>query len=234
MSAPIVLVPGFWLGAWAWDAVAERLRAAGHEVLAVTLPGLESVDADRSGITMADHVDAIVAAVESAGRPVALALHSGAAAPGYGATGQVADRVAAVVYVDTFPLLGPINPDLDGDEWPLPGWTELEEDGNSLDGLDADQLAAFADRAVPQPAGAVRGTVEPIGDAPRVIPTVLLCTSFPSSEFTAMIESGSPWMAELATIEPVEYVDHPTSHWPMWSATGVTAELLARVATEHG
>jgi len=30
MSAPIILVPGFWLGAWAWDEVVEQLRADGH------------------------------------------------------------------------------------------------------------------------------------------------------------------------------------------------------------
>jgi hypothetical protein len=46
-SAPIILVPGFWLGAWAWDDVVSYLRADGHEVTALTLPGLESADADR-------------------------------------------------------------------------------------------------------------------------------------------------------------------------------------------
>ena len=67
MSAPIVLVPGYWLGAWAWDEVAAALRADGHEVMALTLPGLESVDTDRSSITFADHVDAICDAVAAAG-----------------------------------------------------------------------------------------------------------------------------------------------------------------------
>ena len=43
-SAPIILVPGFWLGAWAWDEVADILRADGHEVTALTLPGLESAE----------------------------------------------------------------------------------------------------------------------------------------------------------------------------------------------
>ena len=62
-GAPIVLVPGFWLGAWAWDEVAAALRAEGHEVTALTLPGLESADADRSSITMSDHVDVITEAV---------------------------------------------------------------------------------------------------------------------------------------------------------------------------
>ena len=33
-SAPIVLVPGFWLGAWAWDEVVAALRGDGHDVAA--------------------------------------------------------------------------------------------------------------------------------------------------------------------------------------------------------
>ena len=68
-SAPIVLVPGFWLGAWAWDEVVGLLRADGHDVTAITLPGLESKEADRSGITFQDHVDAINRALAAAGRP---------------------------------------------------------------------------------------------------------------------------------------------------------------------
>ena len=67
-AAPIILVPGFWLGAWAWDEVADALRADGHEVTAITLPGLESAETDRSSITFADHVQAIVDAVEAGDR----------------------------------------------------------------------------------------------------------------------------------------------------------------------
>jgi pimeloyl-ACP methyl ester carboxylesterase len=44
-AAPIVLVPGFWLGVWAWDEVVDALRADGHDVIAFTLSGLESPDA---------------------------------------------------------------------------------------------------------------------------------------------------------------------------------------------
>ena len=62
-TPPIILVPGFWLGAWAWDEVAGTLRAGGHDVTALTLPGLESADADRSSIGLSDHVDAIADAV---------------------------------------------------------------------------------------------------------------------------------------------------------------------------
>src|SRR4030081_1010597 len=97
-SAPIVLVPGFWLGAWAWDEVAAALRAGGHDVTALTLPGLESPDADRSAITLSDHVEAICEAVRAAGAPAVLAVHSGAGVSGYGASDRIPEQIAAMVY----------------------------------------------------------------------------------------------------------------------------------------
>ena len=102
-SAPIVLVPGFWLGAWAWDDVVSALRADGHDATALTLPGLESAGADRSKITLSDHVDAICDAVKAADAPVVLAVHSGAGASGYAASDRVPEHIAAMVYVDSDP-----------------------------------------------------------------------------------------------------------------------------------
>ena len=152
-TTPIVLVPGFWLGAWAWDEVAAALRADGHDVTAVTLPGLESADADRSAITMSDHVDAICEAVRAAGAPVVLAVHSGAGVSGYGASDGVPELIAAMVYVDSGPATAALDPDLSAVEVPLPAWDELAEDpGNSLEGLTAEQLETFRRRAVPEPA----------------------------------------------------------------------------------
>ncbi|MDX6244506.1 MAG: hypothetical protein QOE76_2229 [Frankiales bacterium] len=92
--ARFVLVPGFWLGAWAWDEVATSLREAGHDVEALTLPGLESVHADRSSIRLDDHVDAVVRALqERPDQPTILVGHSGAGAVVYAAT----DREPALV-----------------------------------------------------------------------------------------------------------------------------------------
>src|ERR671931_2694735 len=119
-TAPILLVPGFWLGAWAWDEVAAALRADGHDVTALTLPGLESADADRSQVTLSDHVDAICDAVTAAGRPAILAVHSGAGGAGYAASDRIPDRIAAMVYVDSGPATGGMDPDFEGVELPLP------------------------------------------------------------------------------------------------------------------
>ena len=132
-TTPIVLVPGFWLGAWAWDEVAAALRADGHDVAALTLPGLESAEADRSSITFADHVDAICEAVTAAGRPVVLAVHSGAGASGYAVTDRIPEQIAAMVYVDSGPATGALDPDFSDVELPLPSAKKLAEDEN-LDG----------------------------------------------------------------------------------------------------
>src|SRR5439155_8506169 len=105
-TIPIVLVPGFWIGAWAWDEVAAALRAAGHDVTALTLAGLESVDANRSAITFADHVDAICDAATAAGRPVVRAVHTGPGAPAYAGTDRIPEQIAAMAYVDTGPARG--------------------------------------------------------------------------------------------------------------------------------
>src|SRR2546430_10578092 len=141
-TTPIVLVPGFWLGAWAWDEVAAALRAKGHEVTAMTLPGLESADADRSAITFADHVDAICDAVRAARSPVVLAVHSGAGAPGYAVTDRIPNQIAAMVYVDTGPATGALDPDFDAVEKPLPAKEELAANEN-LSGLTKEHLETF-------------------------------------------------------------------------------------------
>ena len=111
-TAPIVLVPGFWLGAWAWEGVVAALRATGHNVTALTLPGLESADADRSTITLSDHVDAICDAVKAAEPRVVLAVHSGAGAAGYAASDRIPEQIAAMVYVDSGPATGALDPEL--------------------------------------------------------------------------------------------------------------------------
>src|SRR3954471_22895785 len=148
--APIILVPGFWLGAWAWDAVGAALRADGHEVTALTLPGLESPDADRSTITLADHIDAICEAVAAAGRPVVLAVHSGTGAPGYAVTDRIPEQIATMVYVDTGPGRGDPDPEAAKQDVPMPS-PEALADSENLTGLTEEQLATFQQRAVPEP-----------------------------------------------------------------------------------
>src|ERR1700675_463628 len=175
-GAPIILVPGFWLGAWAWDEVAAWLRGDGHDVTALTLPGLESVDADRSKITLEDHVDAIIDAINAAPAPVVLALHSATGFSGYAASDRVPDRIAAIVYVDTAPGKGALDPDFHGADKPM-DWTSIEAEEN-LDGLSDEQKETFRRRAVPEPGAMLRDSIDLTNDARRDIPSTLVCTGF--------------------------------------------------------
>jgi pimeloyl-ACP methyl ester carboxylesterase len=229
---PIVLVPGFWLGAWAWDEVAAALRADGLDVKALTLPGLESVDADRSSITFADHVDAICEAVKAAGPPVVLAVHSGAGAPGYAVTDRIPEQIAAMVYVDTGPAKGALDPDFDGVEKPLPSQEELAAEEN-LDGLSEEQLETFRRRAVPEPGAALREAAELTNDARLDIPSRVVCTGFTSSQYKEAIKEGYAFLAGLTELRTVTYVDLPTSHWPMWSRPQELAAIIGDVAKAH-
>jgi pimeloyl-ACP methyl ester carboxylesterase len=232
-TPPIVLVPGFWLGAWAWDEVAGALRADGHDVTALTLPGLESADADRSSITLTDHVDAICDAVTAASAPVVLAVHSGTGFSGYAASDRIPERIAAMVYVDSAPGKGAMNADFEGDELPLPSAEELAEEEN-LDGLSEEQLATFRRRAVPQPGGTLREAAELTNDARLDLPSTLICTGFPSEQVKAAVEEGYAWLAGIPELRDVTWVDLPTSHWPMWSRPRELAEIVGGVAKAHG
>jgi pimeloyl-ACP methyl ester carboxylesterase len=206
-SAPIILVPGFWLGAWAWDEVVEHLRGDGHDVTAITLPGLESADADRSGISFADHVDAIVAAVEAKDRPAVLAVHSASGFTGYAASDRVPERIAAMVYVDTAPGKGAMDPDFDGIEKPMV-WSEIEAEEN-LDGLTDEQKATFRERAVPVPGSLIRESAELTNDARNDIPSTVIATGFTAEQYQTYAREHPEW------------------------APRELAEIIGRVAREH-
>jgi pimeloyl-ACP methyl ester carboxylesterase len=231
-AAPIVLVPGFWLGAWAWDEVVAALQADGHDVTALTLPGLESVDTDRSAIGLSDHVDAICAAIEAAGVPVVLAVHSGAGFPGYAASDRIPGRIAAMVYVDTGPGMGAMDADFDGVELALPSPETLAEEEN-LDGLTGEQLEAFRRRAVPQPGGVVREAAELTDDARLDVPTTVVCTGFTSEQYKEAVQEGDGFVRGLGELRDVTWVDLPTSHWPMWSRPNELAAIIGAVARAH-
>jgi pimeloyl-ACP methyl ester carboxylesterase len=230
-TPPIILVPGFWLGAWAWDEVAATLRADGYDVTALTLPGLESADADRSSITLSDHVDSIAEAVKAANQPVVLAVHSGTGFSGYVASDRIPERIAAMVYVDTAPGIPPLDPDFEGAEKPM-SWEELSAEEN-LDGLSEEQLETFRQRAVPEPGGVLRDAVELTNDARLDIPSTLICTGYSSKEYKEAVDEGYAWLAGLKEVRNITWVDLPTSHWPMWSRPKELAEIIGDVAKAH-
>jgi pimeloyl-ACP methyl ester carboxylesterase len=97
-----VFVPGLWHGSWAWHPVGRRVRAAGHHVHALTLPGLAMGD-DPTGLRLADAVNHIVNEVEGRDlRDVVLVGHSFAGVPITGAAHRLSERLAHIVFFSAF------------------------------------------------------------------------------------------------------------------------------------
>jgi pimeloyl-ACP methyl ester carboxylesterase len=215
----IILIPGFWLDASSWSDVSPSLEGAGHRVRALTLPGLEAPNADRSGIHLRDHVDAVVAAIDDMNGPVVLVGHSGGGGIAHAAADARPERVARVVYVDSTPLgngkvINDEMPVVNG-EIPLPDWSEFgEEDMRDLDdGL----RRAFRARAIPEPIG-VACDAQVLGDERRYdVPCTVIACEFSSEQFREWIAAGHPYVAELALMHDVEYIDLPTGHWPQFT-----------------
>jgi pimeloyl-ACP methyl ester carboxylesterase len=207
------------------------LRQAGHIVHTPTLPGLESKDADREGIGLRDHVDAVVGLIDSTTDPVVLVGHSGGGAIAHAAADARPDRVARVVYVDSGPLGdgGVINDGefpVVGSEIPLPNWPVFD-DADLVD-LDDDLRASMRERAIPQPAAVATDTQVLTNPKRYDVPVTIIACEFPSATIRDWIEQGLPFIAELAKIKSVELVDLPTGHWPQFTKPAELADAIRK------
>lgn len=102
MPETYLLVSGAWHGGWAWRAVAQQLRAAGHRVVAPTLPGLADGD-DPTRYVLDDVADLLVDVVERADlRDVTVVGHSWGGYPMTAAAPRLRDRLRRVVFWSAF------------------------------------------------------------------------------------------------------------------------------------
>ena len=114
-------------------------------------------------------------------------------------------------------------------------WEEIEAEEN-LNDLTPEQIATFRERAVPVPGNILREGYEFTNDARNDIPSTLIATGFSAADYQTYAKEHPDWafLAGLPELRNIEYVDLPTSHWPMWSKPAELAEIIGRVATAHG
>jgi pimeloyl-ACP methyl ester carboxylesterase len=241
-----VLVPGFWLGGWAWHDVTRRLRAAGHEVYPVTLTGMgERVHLARPDTDLETHLTDVLnlLAYEDL-RDVVLVGHSYAGMVITGVADRAPDRIARLVYVDTGPLpdgmaMQDFTPSQeqaandarvarDGDGWrlPLPDWADLGEP--NLAGLGPRERELMAGRAVPQPAATFRQPLRLTDPAAldKLPKTAVLCTF--TVDVLRQLAAQNPVFAAMFG-EGWQHVELPTGHWPMFSEPARLASTLLAV-----
>ncbi len=231
----LVLAHGFWLGGWVWDDVVAHLTAAGLVPHALDLPGSDPAltDADRAAIGWPQQVAAVRAAIERLDGDVVLVGHSGAGQLVQLVVDQDPGRIKRVIYVDSGPTRAgfAVNPEASPTEpYPMPSWSELEADGNSLAGLDDAMRTRIAERAVPEPGRIPHDPIELSNPARLDVPATVICTSMSVAQMQELV--AGPWapVTELGELTDVTYLDLPTSHWPMVTEPVALARVLVAAA----
>jgi pimeloyl-ACP methyl ester carboxylesterase len=229
----IVLIPGLWLDGASWNKVIPVLDEAGHRTHPVTLPGMEHKDAYRSRITLRDHVEAVIELIDAVRGRLVLVGHSGGGAIAHAAVDARPDRVARVVYVDSWPLGagGVINDELpvENGEIPLPDWSYFDDE--DLVDLDDQLRAWFRARAIPSPAR-VPSDTQHLSDERRYdVPVTVVACEFSAATLRKWIAAGEPSLRELARISSVTYVDLPTGHWPQFTRPKDLGRVIAASVT---
>jgi pimeloyl-ACP methyl ester carboxylesterase len=214
-----VLVPGFWLGGWAWDAVAAPLRSEGHEVHQVS-PILDP----GTGVT--DHVEQLAEVLKTLD-DVVLVGHSYGGLIVTAVADLVPEKIARLVYVDSGPLPdGMSQADFDGSRpRPVDGMLPVPDEAPpAAGGFD---WAVVREHGRPQP---VATATDPVhhGQAWRAIPRTGILCSFSVAQ-----------LREMAATVPVfglmvdgdwTYHEISTGHWPMFSEPAALARHLAAAA----
>lgn len=237
----IVLVPGLWLDGSSWDAVTPVLEQAGHHAHPLTLPGMQSKDADRSAITLRDHVDAVVAeidAVDPGEEPVLLVGHSVGCGIAHAAVDARPDRIARAVHLGGFPSahgdsMLPGLPAANG-EVAMPDWDEMGEEANIAD-FDEQSLARFYDEAIPSPERVLTDAVQLSDERRYDVPVTAVCPEYTSEDLRQWMAAGEGPVLELTRIRDVEYVDLPGGHWPQLTQPDKLAQVIldAAASTRH-
>jgi pimeloyl-ACP methyl ester carboxylesterase len=242
--ANFVLVPGYWLGGWAWKNITDRLREKGHTVYPVTLTGLgERVHLGNAETNLDTHVADVVNLIKFEElEDVYLVGHS------YGGVviTQVADKIpksiAKLIYVDSAPLPdGTAQIDFNepeelaayeksvaekGDGWqlPLPSWKELNQ-GDNLKDLTAKDKKHIEKLATPQPFNASLQKLSLKNKARRKLSKVVILTTFTAAQAKEMTDSGNPLFKEMDDPN-LTFVELPTGHYPMFSRPQELTEIL--------
>ena len=238
MATTFVLVHGAWGGAWIWRRMLGPLRAAGHEVHAVTLTGDgERAHLRHAGIGLRTHIDDVLGLIDAEElRNIVLVGHSYGGMVITGAADALLARGAGhlkqLVYVDA---IVPVP----GEGWGAGHPPEIvaarmaaaKARDNALPppdpvgfGLNGDDRAWLLRRQVPHPFGMYRVPLHFNGDRWASVPRCFVdCTqpAYPTIDATRRrVRSQPGW----------QIVDIDTGHCPMVSAPQALLRVLNSLA----
>jgi pimeloyl-ACP methyl ester carboxylesterase len=100
--ARFLLVHGAMGGAWCWERVIPGLHAAGHEAVAIDLPGAGADPTPVAEVTLPRYAEAICGAIDGIGAPVVLTGHSMGGMAITQAAARCPELVERLIYVSAF------------------------------------------------------------------------------------------------------------------------------------
>jgi pimeloyl-ACP methyl ester carboxylesterase len=224
----IVLVHGLWLDGSSWDEIVPALEKAGHRPWSLTLPGLEARDADRSTISLQDHVDAVTAAIDAVDGQAVVVGHSMGAGVVSAAVDARVDRVARAIYIGGFPAADgqPLGDGftIENGELPFPDWDSFDD--ADLGGFDDAGRARFRERAIPSPARVVTDVAHLSDERRYDVPVTMICSEFSAEQLRGWIADGAAPVQEFGKIRDLTYVDVPTGHWPQFTRPAELSQAI--------
>jgi pimeloyl-ACP methyl ester carboxylesterase len=226
--APIVLVHGAYQGGWIWQAVAARLRAAGHAVYAPSLDGCgERRSQLRAGIHTESHGAEIAELLFYEDlRGVVLAGTSSGGMVIAAAAERARERIARLVFVDALALLDGerigdvvrVPPTVDSGHALAP--TREDALGRMFAGIDRPLAEWAADRLTPHPVGVfVRPVRLPAFWQQGWDATVIHCTRAQNP--------GAAHLRRCAERLHARWHSLDTGHYPMLTEPDALVSLIA-------
>ena len=240
-----ILVHGAWQGAWAWETIVPRLRAAGHDAIAADLPGDGYDDTPHNEVNLALYAAKVASLIDAAEGPVVLVGHSMGGVSVSQACELRPERVVLAIYLCAFML-----PDgfsvLDFYDKHLESWmrgaharvtyNEIEQT-STIDPASAIEVfyhmsdpalaRAAADRLTPQPEGARRSRLQLSADRYGKIPRVYIEAREDRSVHLPLQRK----MQELSSCTAVYGLD--SDHAPQLSMPDALTKLLLTSTARH-
>ncbi|MEM1274465.1 MAG: alpha/beta fold hydrolase [Pseudomonadota bacterium] len=233
-----VLVHGAFQDATIWFLVAERLEAAGHDVVTVDLPGRDATGA-AAEVSLDAYIGAVGAVVQAQETPVILVGHSFGGMTITGVADRHPDNIAKLIFVAAYvPVTGESMEDLalsDSDNAFTQETFVIADDYSHASILPEDQVRVFAQDANDAQAAALQASMvrEPFapigtplaltgagGDVPMAYIRTLADRTVSTPLQTRMIER-----AAIATVADID-----TGHAPYLTQPAVLADLILMVS----
>ncbi len=227
----VILIPGLWLDASAWDEVVDALSSRGHHVVAMSLPG----QGDGNGsVALGDQLAAVTSTIDSREDPWIVVGHSAGCKLGWLAVDRRVERVAKFISVGGFPGGDgePYFPDIEPhDGWvTFPGWATFE----GPDSADLDEAMRERLQSMFHPVAAgVTSEVMNFSDPRRFdVPVTVICPEFSPAEAREWMAAG--YLPDVVKVTHLDFVDLDSGHWPMVSCPTRFIDALTECVESGG